>query len=87
MSFASVGFIGLLVLPGLSIIASDGRRLPAYVAIAGDIHGGAWLGRHILCLQGKQLFLRDHRIGRDQRVISTGPLRLGTAPDVCGGAW
>jgi hypothetical protein len=81
MCIASLGFIGLIVVPGF-----DHRfgwsQMPADVVIAGDVLGCAWLARHLLCLQGKQLFLRNHRVGRGPEGHIDRPLRFGTTPDV-----
>jgi protein-S-isoprenylcysteine O-methyltransferase Ste14 len=79
MSFASIGFIGLLVLPGLD------RRLgwsqmPAYVAIAGDILMVlGWIGIFFV-FRENSYSSATIELAADQRVISTGPYALVRHP-------
>lgn len=79
MSFASVGFIGLLVLPGL-----DHRfgwsQMPAYVAIAGDILVVlGWVGIFFV-FRENSFSSATIELAADQRVISTGPYALVRHP-------
>ena len=79
MSFASVGFIGLLVLPGL-----DRRfgwsQMPAYVVIAGDILVVlGWVGIFFV-LRENSYSSATIELAADQRVISTGPYALVRHP-------
>jgi protein-S-isoprenylcysteine O-methyltransferase Ste14 len=79
MSFASIGFIGLLVLPGL-----DHRfgwsQMPAYVAIAGDILVVlGWVGIFFV-FRENSFSSATIELAADQRVISTGPYALVRHP-------
>jgi protein-S-isoprenylcysteine O-methyltransferase Ste14 len=79
MSFASIGFIGLLVLPGL-----DRRfgwsQMPAYVAIAGDILMVlGWVGIFFV-FRENSYSSATIELAADQRVISTGPYALVRHP-------
>jgi protein-S-isoprenylcysteine O-methyltransferase Ste14 len=79
MSFASIGFIGLLVLPGL-----DHRfgwsQMPAYVAIAGDILVVlGWVGIFFV-FRENSYSSATIELAADQRVISTGPYALVRHP-------
>ena len=79
MSFASIGFIGLLVLPGL-----DHRfgwsQMPANVAIAGDILVVlGWIGIFFV-FRENSFSSATIELAADQRVISTGPYALVRHP-------
>jgi protein-S-isoprenylcysteine O-methyltransferase Ste14 len=79
MSFASIGFIGLIVLPGL-----DHRfawsQMPAYVAVAGDVLVVlGWLGI-FLVFRENSFSSATIELAADQRVISTGPYALVRHP-------
>jgi len=79
MSFASIGFIGLLVLPGI-----DHRlawsRMPIHVAIAGDLLVAlGWLGI-FLVFRENSFSSAIIELAADQRVISTGPYALVRHP-------
>jgi protein-S-isoprenylcysteine O-methyltransferase Ste14 len=79
MSFASIGFIGLIVLPGI-----DHRlgwsQMPAYVAIAGDVLVLlGWLGI-FLVFRENSFSSATIELAADQRVISTGPYALVRHP-------
>jgi protein-S-isoprenylcysteine O-methyltransferase Ste14 len=79
MSFASIGFIGLLVLPGL-----DHRfgwsQMPAYVAIVGDILVVlGWVGIFFV-FRENSYSSATIELAADQRVISTGPYALVRHP-------
>jgi protein-S-isoprenylcysteine O-methyltransferase Ste14 len=79
MSFASIGFIGLLVLPGL-----DHRfgwsQMPANVAIAGDILVVlGWIGIFFV-FRENSYSSATIELAADQRVISTGPYALVRHP-------
>jgi protein-S-isoprenylcysteine O-methyltransferase Ste14 len=79
MSFASIGFIGLLVLPGL-----DHRfawsQMPAYVAIAGDVLMVlGWVGIFFV-FRENSYSSAIIELAADQRVISTGPYALVRHP-------
>jgi protein-S-isoprenylcysteine O-methyltransferase Ste14 len=79
MSFASIGFIGLMVLPGL-----DHRfawsQMPAYVAVAGDVLVVlGWLGI-FLVFRENSFSSATIELAADQRVISTGPYALVRHP-------
>jgi protein-S-isoprenylcysteine O-methyltransferase Ste14 len=72
MSLTSLGFIGLLVLPGI-----DHRlgwsRLPSYAAIAGDVLVLlGWLGIFFV-FRANSFASATIESSADQRVISTGP--------------
>jgi protein-S-isoprenylcysteine O-methyltransferase Ste14 len=79
MSFASIGFIGLLVLPGI-----DHRfgwsDMPAYVAISGDLLVVlGWLGI-FLVFRENSFSSATIELAADQRVISTGPYAVVRHP-------
>jgi len=79
MSFASIGFIGLIVLPGI-----DHRlgwsQMPAYVAIAGEVLVLlGWLGI-FLVFRENSFSSATIELAADQRVISTGPYALVRHP-------
>jgi protein-S-isoprenylcysteine O-methyltransferase Ste14 len=79
MSFASIGFIGLLVLPGL-----DRRfgwsQMPANVVIAGDIVVVlGWVGIFFV-FRENSYSSATIELAADQRVISTGPYALVRHP-------
>jgi protein-S-isoprenylcysteine O-methyltransferase Ste14 len=79
MSFASIGFIGLLVLPGI-----DHRwawsKMPIDVAIAGDLLVAlGWLGI-FLVFRENSFSSATIELAADQRVISTGPYALVRHP-------
>ena len=79
MSFASIGFIGLLVLPGL-----DHRfawsQTPACVAIAGDfLVMLGWLGIFSV-FRENSFSSATIELAADQRVISSGPYALVRHP-------
>jgi protein-S-isoprenylcysteine O-methyltransferase Ste14 len=79
MSFASIGFIGLLVLPGI-----DHRlawsKMPIHVAIAGDLLVAlGWLGI-FLVFRENSFSSATIELAADQRVISTGPYALVRHP-------
>lgn len=79
MSFASIGFIGLLMLPGL-----DHRfgwsQMPANVAIAGDILVVlGWIGIFFV-FRENSFSSATIELAADQRVISTGPYALVRHP-------
>jgi protein-S-isoprenylcysteine O-methyltransferase Ste14 len=72
MSFASIGFIGLIVLPGI-----DHRfgwsHIPAYVAIVGDVLVAlGWLGIFFV-FRENSFSSATIELAADQRVISSGP--------------
>ncbi len=79
MSFVSLGFIGLIVLPGF-----DHRlgwsQMPAYVAIAGDaLVALGWLGI-LFVFRENSFSSATIELAADQRVISTGPYALVRHP-------
>jgi protein-S-isoprenylcysteine O-methyltransferase Ste14 len=79
MSFASIGFIGLLVLPGI-----DHRfgwsDMPAYVAISCDLLVVlGWLGI-FLVFRENSFSSATIELAADQRVISTGPYAVVRHP-------
>jgi protein-S-isoprenylcysteine O-methyltransferase Ste14 len=79
MSFASIGFIGLLVLPGI-----DHRfgwsDMPAYVAITGDLLMVlGWLGI-FLVFRENSFSSATIELAADQKVISTGPYAVVRHP-------
>jgi protein-S-isoprenylcysteine O-methyltransferase Ste14 len=79
MSFASIGFIGLLVLPGI-----DHRlawsKMPIHVAIAGDLLVAlGWFGI-FLVFRENSFSSATIELAADQRVISTGPYALVRHP-------
>ncbi len=79
MSFVSLGFIGLIVLPGF-----DHRlgwsQMPAYVAIAGDVLVAfGWLGI-LFVFRENSFSSATIELAPDQRVISTGPYALVRHP-------
>jgi protein-S-isoprenylcysteine O-methyltransferase Ste14 len=84
MFFTSLGFIGLLVIPGL-----DHRfgwsQMPPYVALAGD--GLVLLGWLAIFFVFKENTFTSATIelAPDQRVISTGPYALVRHPMYAGG--
>jgi protein-S-isoprenylcysteine O-methyltransferase Ste14 len=79
MSFASIGFISLIVLPGID------RRfgwsdMPASVAIAGDVLVAlGWLGIFFV-FRENSFSSATIELAADQRVISTGPYALVRHP-------
>lgn len=78
-SLASIGFVGLIVLPGL-----DHRfgwsHMPAYVAIAGDVLLVlGWLGIFFV-FRENSFSSATIELAADQRVISTGPYALVRHP-------
>jgi protein-S-isoprenylcysteine O-methyltransferase Ste14 len=79
MCFASIGFIGLLVLPGI-----DRRfawsEMPIYAAIAGDLLVVlGWLGI-FLVFRENSFSSATIELAADQRVISSGPYALVRHP-------
>lgn len=79
MSFASIGFIGLLVLPGI-----DHRlawsNMPVYVAVVGDVLiMFGWLGIFFV-FRENSFSSATIELAADQRVISTGPYALVRHP-------
>jgi protein-S-isoprenylcysteine O-methyltransferase Ste14 len=84
MSFASAGFIGLLVVPAL-----DHRfhwsSVPAYIVIAGDLLTA--LGFYLIFLVYKENKFTSATIevASDQKVISTGPYAVVRHPMYAGG--
>ncbi len=79
MSVASVGFIGLIALPGI-----DHRfgwsEMPAYVAVAGDLLVAlGWLGIFFV-FRENSFSSATIELAADQRVISTGPYALVRHP-------
>ncbi len=85
MSVASLGFIGLLIVPAL-----DHRftwsHLPPYVALAGDVLCRARLGSPFFSYSGKTASLpATIELAQNQKVISTGPYALVRHPMYVGG--
>jgi protein-S-isoprenylcysteine O-methyltransferase Ste14 len=83
MSFASLGFIGLLVVP-----AFDRRfawsHLPPYVALAGDVLVAlAWLAIFFV-IRENTYTSATIELAPDQKVISTGPYALVRHPMYAG---
>jgi protein-S-isoprenylcysteine O-methyltransferase Ste14 len=79
MSFASIGFIGLIVLPGL-----DRRfawsHMPGSAVIAGDLLVAfGWLGI-FLAFRANSFSSATIELAADQRVISSGPYALVRHP-------
>jgi protein-S-isoprenylcysteine O-methyltransferase Ste14 len=79
MSFASIGFIGLIVLPGL-----DRRfawsHMPGSAVIAGDLLVAfGWLGI-FLVFRANSFSSATIELAADQRVISSGPYALVRHP-------
>ena len=79
MSFASIGFIGLLVLPGL-----DHRfawsQMPPYMALAGDVLVGAGLLVIFFVFRENSFTSATMELAPDQKVISSGPYALMRHP-------
>jgi protein-S-isoprenylcysteine O-methyltransferase Ste14 len=83
MSFASLGFIGLLVVP-----AFDRRfawsHLPPYVALAGDVLVAlGWLAIFFV-IRENTYTSATIELAPDQKVISTGPYALVRHPMYAG---
>ena len=79
MVFTSLGFIGLIVFPALD------HRFAWSHAVCGAGGGCAdsdRLARDFYRIQGKYLYLRDHRIGPRPKSHINWPIRAGPAPDV-----
>jgi protein-S-isoprenylcysteine O-methyltransferase Ste14 len=84
MSFTSLGFIGLLVIPAL-----DHRfawsHMPPYVALAGDaLVVLGWLGIFFV-FRENSFASATIELAQDQKVISTGPYALVRHPMYVGG--
>jgi protein-S-isoprenylcysteine O-methyltransferase Ste14 len=84
MSFVSLGFVGLLVLPAL-----DHRfgwsHMPPYVALAGDVLLAlGWLAIFVV-FRENTFSSATIELAPDQKVISTGPYALVRHPMYAGG--
>jgi protein-S-isoprenylcysteine O-methyltransferase Ste14 len=83
MFFASLGFIGLIIFPGL-----DHRfawsRVPPYVALAGDVLVGVGFLAIFFVFKENTFSFATIEVARDQTVISTGPYALVRHPMYAG---
>jgi protein-S-isoprenylcysteine O-methyltransferase Ste14 len=84
MSFASIGFVALLVVPALDF-RFQWSSVPLYVVISGDIL--FVLGIYIIFLVYKENSFASATIevARDQETISTGPYAIVRHPMYAGG--
>jgi protein-S-isoprenylcysteine O-methyltransferase Ste14 len=79
MSVASLGFVALLVVPGL-----DHRfgwsSVPGYVSIVADVLAAIGLLFILLVFREKTFTSATVEVGQDQKVISTGPYAVVRHP-------